>query len=316
MAVKIAGVFILRYRVFDLFSRAGTKEDGDASITAETYGGPFRVYSTKDFPGLPPSTTLTKVRGFNYPNYDRIFFASLCCRTSHDGAYGWVLGKRNERKRRKPIVMILNFFEVVHRKILFFLFSWCFRFVGCLFWFILLPNFHIQRRKRILSILVCLLLRYLSLVLVNSRGQHLFCVKTLIYASAQWQSHLPSSVDWAVLLAQSNARREQRVSCAWIHAMRCSNNWIDNALACTWWKWHLDSSYHTCCPWRRRKLRFFVVVAPCCIKSLELCSLSCKYPVTKGKPFNEPVQWWAYHSGPLKPSHSTRVPPRGYVFHN
>lgn len=51
---------MLRYRVFDLFSRAETNVDHSA-ITAETYGGPFRVYSTKDFPGLPPSTDLTKV---------------------------------------------------------------------------------------------------------------------------------------------------------------------------------------------------------------------------------------------------------------
>ncbi len=59
--MKIEGTFILRYRVFDLFSRAGINDE-DATITAETYGGLFRVYSTKDFPGLPPSTDLTKVR--------------------------------------------------------------------------------------------------------------------------------------------------------------------------------------------------------------------------------------------------------------
>ena len=58
--------------MFDLFSRAGTNDDGDATITAETYGGPFRVYSTKDFPGLPASTALTKVRVLP-TKYDRIF---------------------------------------------------------------------------------------------------------------------------------------------------------------------------------------------------------------------------------------------------
>ena len=34
----------------------------DIPILAECYGGPFRIYSTKEFPGLRPSTELTKVR--------------------------------------------------------------------------------------------------------------------------------------------------------------------------------------------------------------------------------------------------------------
>lgn len=29
---------------------------------AEIFGGPFRVYSTREFPGLEPSTDLTRVR--------------------------------------------------------------------------------------------------------------------------------------------------------------------------------------------------------------------------------------------------------------
>ncbi|KAH8982956.1 velvet factor-domain-containing protein [Lactarius akahatsu] len=51
LAVKAEGNFILRYRCFDLFSRP---------VWAECYGGPFRVYSTKEFPGLRASTDLTK----------------------------------------------------------------------------------------------------------------------------------------------------------------------------------------------------------------------------------------------------------------
>ncbi|KAF9045547.1 velvet factor, partial [Panaeolus papilionaceus] len=58
LAVKIEGTFILRYRVFDIFSRPSSHNDG--CVSAETYGGMFRVYSTKDFPGLSKSTELTK----------------------------------------------------------------------------------------------------------------------------------------------------------------------------------------------------------------------------------------------------------------
>ncbi|KAJ3506341.1 hypothetical protein NMY22_g17283 [Coprinellus aureogranulatus] len=53
MAVKIEGNFILRYRVFDLCaSNPHTAGESCFKMQAECYGGPFRVYSTKDFPGL------------------------------------------------------------------------------------------------------------------------------------------------------------------------------------------------------------------------------------------------------------------------
>jgi hypothetical protein len=58
LAVKAEGTFILRYRFFDLFSKAVGHQH--QTIEAECYGGPFRVYSTKEFPGLPASTELTK----------------------------------------------------------------------------------------------------------------------------------------------------------------------------------------------------------------------------------------------------------------
>ncbi|RDB28299.1 hypothetical protein Hypma_001383 [Hypsizygus marmoreus] len=58
LAVKVEGTFILRYRVFDIFSKPHNRED--LAIQAECYGGPFRVYSTKEFPGLQASTELTK----------------------------------------------------------------------------------------------------------------------------------------------------------------------------------------------------------------------------------------------------------------
>ncbi|KAA1471979.1 hypothetical protein DENSPDRAFT_838098 [Dentipellis sp. KUC8613] len=59
LAVKMEGNFILRYRCFDLFSKVAG-EVRETPVWAECYGGPFRVYSTKEFPGLRASTDLTK----------------------------------------------------------------------------------------------------------------------------------------------------------------------------------------------------------------------------------------------------------------
>ncbi|KIM54045.1 hypothetical protein SCLCIDRAFT_1222348 [Scleroderma citrinum Foug A] len=58
LAVKIEGQFFLRYRCFDLFSRVTGQED--LPIQSECYGGAFKIYSTKEFPGLQASTELTK----------------------------------------------------------------------------------------------------------------------------------------------------------------------------------------------------------------------------------------------------------------
>ncbi|KAL0578334.1 hypothetical protein V5O48_003648 [Marasmius crinis-equi] len=60
LAVKIEGQFILRYRAFDIYSRAAG-HNSDLVVQAECYGEPFRVYSTKEFPGLQASTELTKL---------------------------------------------------------------------------------------------------------------------------------------------------------------------------------------------------------------------------------------------------------------
>lgn len=54
------GTFILRYRVFNIFGKVQGK--AEIPVLAECYGGTFRIYSTKEFPGLRPSTDLTKVR--------------------------------------------------------------------------------------------------------------------------------------------------------------------------------------------------------------------------------------------------------------
>jgi hypothetical protein len=53
------GRFILRYRVFDIYSR--TQVTQHLPVLAECFGGPFQVFSTKEFPGLSASTELTKV---------------------------------------------------------------------------------------------------------------------------------------------------------------------------------------------------------------------------------------------------------------
>jgi len=58
IAVQREGTFILRYRAFDIRSTAAGQDQHP--ILAECYGGAFKVYSTRDFPGLQASTELTK----------------------------------------------------------------------------------------------------------------------------------------------------------------------------------------------------------------------------------------------------------------
>ncbi|TFY59569.1 hypothetical protein EVJ58_g5701 [Rhodofomes roseus] len=57
LAVKTEGTFILRYRVFNIFSQASGI---DVPILAQCFGGPFKIYPSKEFPGLRASTDLTK----------------------------------------------------------------------------------------------------------------------------------------------------------------------------------------------------------------------------------------------------------------
>jgi hypothetical protein len=58
LSVQLEGWFLFRYRVFDLFSVHGNSSQ---PILAECWGRPFRIYATKQFPGLEPSTDLTKL---------------------------------------------------------------------------------------------------------------------------------------------------------------------------------------------------------------------------------------------------------------
>lgn len=55
--MRMEGVFRLRFRFFDIFARAV----GGAPVIAECIGAPFRVYGSKECPGLSPSTALTLV---------------------------------------------------------------------------------------------------------------------------------------------------------------------------------------------------------------------------------------------------------------
>ena len=69
------GWFLFRYRVFDLFSVS----NGSQPILAECWGSPFRIYATKQFPGLEPSTELTKVINLAATVISHCSLLSSCC---------------------------------------------------------------------------------------------------------------------------------------------------------------------------------------------------------------------------------------------
>ena len=57
--MKEDGQYFFRYRVFNtMYNIVG---ETAFPIVAECFGGPFTVYGTKEFPGLSPSTELTRV---------------------------------------------------------------------------------------------------------------------------------------------------------------------------------------------------------------------------------------------------------------
>ncbi|KAF7360748.1 Velvet domain-containing protein [Mycena venus] len=58
LAVRLEGYFILRYRFFDIFADPHT---ASSPMLAECYGGPFKIYSSKEAPALKESTMLTKL---------------------------------------------------------------------------------------------------------------------------------------------------------------------------------------------------------------------------------------------------------------
>ncbi|KAI0640793.1 velvet factor-domain-containing protein [Trametes meyenii] len=65
LAVKTEGTFVLRYRVLSVYSEQEIQH-WPAPILAECFGGPFKVYPSKRFPGLAPSTELTKQLALYY----------------------------------------------------------------------------------------------------------------------------------------------------------------------------------------------------------------------------------------------------------
>ncbi|CCM02856.1 uncharacterized protein FIBRA_04968 [Fibroporia radiculosa] len=58
LAVRAEGLFMLRYRAFDILSNAFGHVA--VPVLAQCFGGVFKIYSSKEFPGLPASTDLTK----------------------------------------------------------------------------------------------------------------------------------------------------------------------------------------------------------------------------------------------------------------
>ena len=92
--MKLEGLFFLRYRTFDIFPGGQ-----DHPAQAEFCGGTFRVYSTKEFPGLNPSTELTKVGDL----FSCVFFAfsqggsSSILRSWHYAVFASMFGKVSGR---------------------------------------------------------------------------------------------------------------------------------------------------------------------------------------------------------------------------
>jgi len=60
LCVKVEGTYILRYIVFDIYSRMRGPWRNGAVIQAEVYGQPFRIFTSHDYPGLQESTELTR----------------------------------------------------------------------------------------------------------------------------------------------------------------------------------------------------------------------------------------------------------------
>nr|UNA00544.1 velvet factor family protein [Ganoderma sp. TQC-2021a] len=58
LAVQQEGSYTLRYRVFSIFAK--TSDTYSTPVLATCFGGVFKIWSSKAFPGLAPSTTLTR----------------------------------------------------------------------------------------------------------------------------------------------------------------------------------------------------------------------------------------------------------------
>ena len=95
--MQLEGWFLFRYRVFDLFSVT----NGEQPILAECWGRPFRIYATKQFPGLEPSTELTKViNDCDLYYYFRLVALLTCSQLLHSHHVP-VRAREVRRKRKK-----------------------------------------------------------------------------------------------------------------------------------------------------------------------------------------------------------------------
>lgn len=94
--MKCEGLYFLRYRVFDLFN--GSASQDPIPMQNECYGHPFRVYSTKDFPGLASSSELTRVRNFKWSG-ERLLTQFVLQHLSKSGVRLTI--RAADRKRRK-----------------------------------------------------------------------------------------------------------------------------------------------------------------------------------------------------------------------
>jgi hypothetical protein len=88
------GTFALHYRIFSIFNLG---EYESSPVLFDCFGSPFRVYSTKDFPGLEASTPLTNVSNnlFRQDDYaDEIF--------KHLATHGIRVQIRAPERRNRP----------------------------------------------------------------------------------------------------------------------------------------------------------------------------------------------------------------------
>ncbi|KAI0070135.1 hypothetical protein K474DRAFT_1680385 [Panus rudis PR-1116 ss-1] len=68
LSVQLLGNFALSYRIFHIFGYSTQSAGTVIPVVANCFGGSFRVYSSHDFPGLQPSTMLTKLTEMSFIN--------------------------------------------------------------------------------------------------------------------------------------------------------------------------------------------------------------------------------------------------------
>lgn len=97
--MRCEGTFVLRYRTGSVYSQGGTQLQ--SPILAECFGKPFRIYATKEFPGLSPSTELTKARRLSMCMHTELTYPGL----QHLWRQGVrvIIRQATNRINRKPV---------------------------------------------------------------------------------------------------------------------------------------------------------------------------------------------------------------------